>query len=78
MYKRQEDKEINIAIDNIIKKLHEEFFYTIGPKEQDNVLKMSKNLYKNDEKISTNEGKENEFNELIIDALSVEKDNNGN
>ncbi|MDU5272140.1 MAG: hypothetical protein ACLRVE_07865 [Finegoldia magna] len=74
----KEDKEINIAIDNIIKKLHEEFFYTIGPKEQDNVLKMSKNLYKNDEKISTNEGKENEFNELIIDALSVEKDNNGN
>lgn len=71
----EEKKAINIAIDNIIKELHEEFFYTIGPKEQDNVLKMSKNLYKNDEKISINEGKENEFNELIINALSLPKNN---
>lgn len=71
----KEEKAINIAIDNIIKELHEEFFYTIGPKEQDNVLKMSKNLYKNDEKISINEGKENEFNELIINALSLPKNN---
>ena len=69
----KEDKNINIAIDNIIKKLHEEFFYTIGPKDQDNMLKMSKNIYKNDEKISTNEGKENEFNDLIIDALISQK-----
>ena len=71
----KEDKAINIAIDNIIKKLHEEFFYTIGPKDHDNMLKMSKNLYKNDEKISINEGKENEFNELIINALSLPKNN---
>ncbi|BFL75782.1 hypothetical protein [Finegoldia magna] len=71
----KEDKNINIAIDNIIKKFHEEFFYTIGPKDHDNMLKMSKNLYKNDEKISINEGKENEFNELIINALSLPKNN---
>lgn len=63
----------DIDIDNIIKELHEEFFYTIGPKDQDNMLKMSKNIYKNDEKISTNEGKENEFNDLIIDALISQK-----
>lgn len=69
----EEKKAINIAIDNIIDELHEEFFYTIGPKDQDNMLKMSKNIYKNDEKISTNEGKENEFNDLIIDALISQK-----
>ena len=58
----KEDKDINIAIDNIIKKLHEEFFYTIGPKDQDNMLKMSKNIYKNDVNMYK-EYKEKEYKE---------------
>lgn len=58
----KEDKAINIAIDNIIKKLHEEFFYTIGPKDQDNMLKMSKNIYKNDVNMYK-EYKEEEYKE---------------
>lgn len=58
----KEDKDINIAIDNIIKKLHEEFFYTIGPKDHDNMLKMGKNIYKNDVNMYK-EYKEEEYKE---------------
>ncbi|MDU7331201.1 MAG: hypothetical protein E7L18_06840 [Finegoldia magna] len=86
----KEDKEINIAIDNIIKKLHEEFFYTIGPKDQDNMLKMGKNIYKNDDNIyeenenENDQDKENKgnkeavFNEIIINALTPKKDKKEN
>ena len=82
----KEDKNINIAIDNIIKKLHEEFFYTIGPKDQDNMLKMSKNIYKNNvnmykeykeeeykEKEKDRKNKKEVFNKLITDALISQK-----
>lgn len=77
----KEDKDINIAIDNIIKKLHEEFFYTIGPKDQDNMLKMSKNIYKNNvnmykeykEKEKDRKNKKEVFNKLITDALISQK-----
>ena len=77
----KEDKNINIAIDNIIKKLHEEFFYTIGPKDQDNMLKMSKNIYKNNvnmykeykEKEKYRKNKKEVFNKLITDALISQK-----
>ncbi|MDU5201132.1 hypothetical protein [Finegoldia magna] len=86
----KEDKEINIAIDNIIKKLHEEFFYTIGPKDQDNMLKMGKNIYKNDDNIYEENENENDhdkenkgnkeavFNEIIINALTPKKDKKEN
>lgn len=91
----KEDKAINIAIDNIIEELHEEFFYTIGPKDHDNMLKMGKNIYKDDvnmykeyneeeykeeykEKENDRKNKKEVFNKLIIDALSLPKDNNGN
>lgn len=86
----------DIDIDNIINELHEEFFYTIGPKDQDNMLKMGKNIYKNDDNIYEEKENENEedknkneedqdkedkeavFNEIIINALSLQKDNNVN
>ena len=84
----KEDKAINIAIDNIINELHEEFFYTIGPKDHDNMLKMSKNIYKDDvnmykeykeeeykEKENDRKNKKEVFNKLIIDALSLPKNN---
>ena len=74
----KEDKNINIAIDNIIKKLHEEFFYTIGPKDQDNMLKMSKNIYKENVNIYNKKEKRNEFNKRISDALSLQKDKKEN
>lgn len=75
----------DIDIDNIINELHEEFFYTIGPKDQDNMLKMGKNIYKNDDNIyeenenENDQDKENKgnkeavFNEIIIDALISQK-----
>lgn len=67
-------KAINIAIDNIIEELHEEFFYTIGPKDQDNMLKMGKNIYKNDDNIyEEDQDKEAVFNEIIIEALTSQK-----
>ncbi|MDD6905491.1 MAG: hypothetical protein PUI98_01465 [Finegoldia magna] len=82
----KEDKDINIAIDNIIKKLHEEFFYTIGPKDHDNMLKMGKNIYKNDvnmykeykeeeykEKENDRKNKKEVFSKLITDALISQK-----
>ena len=76
----------DIDIDNIINELHEEFFYTIGPKDQDNMLKMGKNIYKNDDNIyeenenENDQDKENKgnkeavFNEIIINALTPKKD----
>ena len=74
----KEDKDINIAIDNIINELHEEFFYTIGPKDQDNMLKMSKNIYKENVNIYNKKEKRNEFNKRISDALSLQKDKKEN
>ena len=80
----------DIDIDNIIKELHEEFFYTIGPKDQDNMLKMGKNIYKNDDNIyeenenENDQDKENKgnkeavFNEIIINALTPKKDKKEN
>ncbi|MGN5980569.1 hypothetical protein [Finegoldia magna] len=74
----EEKKAINIAIDNIIDELHEEFFYTIGPKDQDNMLKMSKNIYKENVNIYNKKEKRNEFNKRISDALSLQKDKKEN
>ena len=75
----EEKKAINIAIDNIIEELHEEFFYTIGPKDQDNMLKMGKNIYKNDDNIyEEDQDKEAVFNEIIIEALTSKKDKKEN
>lgn len=74
----EEKKAINIAIDNIINELHEEFFYTIGPKDQDNMLKMSKNIYKENVNIYNKKEKRNEFNKRISDALSLQKDKKEN
>lgn len=80
----------DIDIDNIINELHEEFFYTIGPKDQDNMLKMGKNIYKNDDNIyeenenENDQDKENKgnkeavFNEIIINALTPKKDKKEN
>ena len=80
----------DIDIDNIINELHEEFFYTIGPKDQDNMLKMGKNIYKNDDNIyeenenENDQNKENKgnkeavFNEIIINALTPKKDKKKN
>ena len=79
----EEKKAINIAIDNIIKELHKEFFYTIGPIDHDNMLKMGKNIYKNDVNmyVKNEENKENDrknkkqvFEKLITDALISQKD----
>ena len=77
-------KDKDIDIDKIINELHEEFFYTIGPKDHDNMLKMSKNIYKDDvnmykeykeeeykEKENDRKNKKEVFNKLIIDALSL-------
>ena len=74
----EEKKAINIAIDNIIDELHEEFFYTIGHKDQDNMLKMSKNIYKENVNIYNKKEKRNEFNKRISDALSLQKDKKEN
>lgn len=74
----EEKKAINIAIDNIIDELHEEFFYTIGPKDQDNMLKMSKNIYKEDVNIYNKKEKRKEFNKRISDALISQKDKKEN
>lgn len=63
----------DIDIDNIINELHEEFFYTIGPKDQDNMLKMSKNIYKENVNRYNKKEKRNEFNKRISDALSLQK-----
>lgn len=81
-------KDKDIDIDKIINELHEEFFYTIGPKDHDNMLKMSKNIYKDDvnmykeykeeeykEKENDRKNKKEVFNKLIIDALSLPKNN---
>lgn len=80
----------DIDIDNIINELHEEFFYTIGPKDQDNMLKMGKNIYKNDDNIyeenenENDQDKENKgnkeavFNEIIINALTPKKEKKEN
>lgn len=70
----KDDKDI----DNIINELHEEFFYTIGPKDQDNMLKMSKNIYKENVNIYNKKEKRNEFNKRISDALSLQKDKKEN
>lgn len=83
-YFGKDDTDNDTDIDNIINELHEEFFYTIGPKDQDNMLKMSKNIYKDDvnmykeykeeeykEKENDRKNKKEVFNKLIIDALSL-------
>lgn len=77
-YFGMDDTDNDTDIDNIINELHEEFFYTIGPKDQDNMLKMSKNIYKENVNIYNKKEKRNEFNKRISDALSLQKDNNGN
>lgn len=84
----EEEKAINIVVDNIINELHDEFFYTIGPKDHDNMLKMGKNIYKNDVNMYVKNEKEDKeidrqnkkevFKTLITDALISQKDNNGN
>ena len=51
-------------INNIINELHNEFFLTIGYKNNDNVLKMSKNLRKNNEPI------EKYFDSIIGESLA--------
>lgn len=75
----KEDKAINIAIDNIIKELHKEYFYTLRHLDNDNFSEITKNdIYKNNKKISTNEAKYDEFKTLIINALSLQKDDQEN
>lgn len=85
-----EDTDNDTEIDNIIDELHEEFFYTIGPKDHDNMLKMGKNIYKNDDNIyeenenENDQDKENKgnkeavFNEIIINALTPKKEKKEN
>lgn len=68
----EEEKAINIAIDNIIKELHKEYFYTLRHLDNDNFSEITKNdIYKNNKKISTNEAKYDEFKTLIINALDL-------
>ena len=75
----KEDKAINIAIDNIIKELHKEYFYTLRHLDNDNFSEITKNdIYKNNKKISTNEVKYDEFKKLITDALISQKDDQEN
>lgn len=74
-YFGMDDTDNDTDIDNIINELHEEFFYTIGPKDQDNMLKMSKNIYKENVNIYNKKEKRNEFNKRISDALSLPKNN---
>lgn len=54
------DEEIN----DIINELHNEFFLTIGYKNNDNVSKMSKKLRKNNELI------EKDFDSIIGESLA--------
>lgn len=75
----EEEKAINIAIDNIIKELHKEYFYTLRHLDNDNFSEITKNeIYKNNKKISTNVAKYDEFKTLITDALISQKDKKGN
>ena len=77
-YFGKDDTDNDTDIDNIINELHEEFFYTIGPKDQDNMLKMSKNIYKENVNIYNKKEKRNEFNKRISDALTPKKDKKEN
>ena len=72
-YFGMDDTDNDTDIDNIINELHEEFFYTIGPKDQDNMLKMSKNIYKENVNIYNKKEKRNEFNKRISEALTSQK-----
>lgn len=70
----EDDKDI----DNIINKLHKEYFYTLGCLDTDNFSPMKKNnIYKNDVKILGNKEEDN-FNKLITDALISQKNNKKN
>lgn len=66
-------------IETIFNELHNKYFYTLRHLDNDNFSEITKNdIYKNNKKISTNEAKYDEFKTLIIDALSLQKDNNEN
>lgn len=66
-------------IETIFNELHNKYFYTLRHLDNDNFSEITKNeIYKNNKKISTNVAKYDEFKTLIIDALGLQKDNNGN
>ena len=70
----EDDKDIN----KIINELHKEYFYTLGYLDTDNLSSMDTSLYKEDVNIYNKKEKRKEFNKRISDALSLQKDNNGN
>ena len=69
----EDDKDINK-----INELHKEYFYTLGYLDTDNLSSMDTSLYKEDVNIYNKKEKRKEFNKRISDALSLQKDNNGN
>lgn len=62
-------------IETILNEFHNKYFYTIGPKNQDNSLKLGKDLYQKDKNIydQNNDEKKKEFKKLLKNALSLQK-----